>query len=565
VSATDSAIVKALSAPPFEVKRSLTLTDYEYLISAEATRKAFEKEYYLLLVHPGLGTAVDFFATYDTCARAELVYASSVCKTNLTALDLDAFVLHHPRLPTLPVPADTIVLWDDTYATTASQQFSSDTLRALQATRLLILRVRRDWTPPADALMFWEKIKTAPDDTALWRYIGPSTTAPDVSLPTTTTTTKVKTPAAPRGTAASTAPSLIVEGVRVGLISAAERALWQQRLTAFLKSFLAKFVTAPALELYFQPMFMKTWYDAFTHELVDPNANYETLEFIGDVALSNAVAKYLVVRFPNATKGQYNEMKAFMVEKQGLKQVSEVLGFIPMLLTFKNTQHVAEDIVESFIGALSTISNQLVPGMGDVNVYNYVVWYYNTIDLSPDREGQKPAKTIVQQTVEKFFTQGSVKEEVTALPDNTKQVKVYITQDNARELEKYNITITPVLGVGTGMTQKAAASQAYQRAREYLMRIGMTFEWAETIQRKREFESMDGDVYNIALTKAKQDGYVDIMILRSSTLTNREGTLVGLIGIDANGKKTTLAIGEGVQKITAAKAAIDAYLASDSN
>jgi dsRNA-specific ribonuclease len=284
------------------------------------------------------------------------------------------------------------------------------------------------------------------------------------------------------------------------------------------------------------------------------------LEFIGDLALENAIGKYLVARFPTATKGQYNEMKRALVEKQGLKVVSRNLGLSSMLLTFKNTQHIAEDVVESFLGAMAGVSDRLVPGLGDVNVYNYVVWYYNEQDISPEREGQMPPKTIVQQTFEKFFDQKTVKQEEVKVPQGV-LVRAVVPQSVVSDMKKiYGKDIPEVLGESVGLTSKAASAKAYQAARDLLNQLGITFEWAERIQREREFNSGDmKKYYDQAIAKARGEGYTELVLLKSSTLAGKEGTLVGLAGVLPNGKKVTVAVGEGAQRFEAALAAMKAY------
>lgn len=520
-----SAPTPGLTIRPQDAQQALPLADAEYLIDLQT------QPYQVVLVNPGIGNVAEVFATDSRCKRVVAVGSTPAFRSTMAALELDEFVVSQPSLPTEGLDTS-VVLWDDTVGGMPLTQQAVETLRRA---RMFVIRKPLDWTPPTQGL--WERRVASDRRTALFTYIK-GAQAPEAPVPA---------PAAPGG-------------VLVGLITPEEKEAWQKRLVAFLRTFLAKFITAPALDRYFEPPFLQTWYDAFTHEVVDPNANYETLEFIGDVALENAIAKYLVMRFPTATKGQYNEMKRALVEKQGLKVVSRNLGLSSMLLTFKNTQHIAEDVVESFLGALAGVSDRLVPGLSDVNVYNYVVWYYNQQDISPEREGQMPPKTIVQQTFEKFFDQKTVKQEDVKVPQGV-LVRAVVPPSVVADMKKiYGKDIPAVLGEAVGPTAKAASAKAYQAARDLLNQLGITFDWAERIQREREFNTPEmKQFYQAASAKARGEGYTELVLLKSSTLAGKEGTLVGLAGVLPSGRRVTVAVGEGAQRFEAAVAAMKAY------
>lgn len=510
-----------MAVRPQDKEQALPLADVEYLLALQT------QPYQLLLVNPGIGNVAEVFATDTQCKGIVAVAGTSAFRTNMSVLELDDFVVQQGVLPTDGLET-MVVLWDDTLG---GMPLTQQAVEALRGARMLVVRKAADWSPPNNAL--WTRHPASDQRTALFTYNN--ATAP--------------TPTKAAGS-----------GALVALITPEEKAAWQKRLVAFLRTFLAKFITAPALDRYFEPQYMQMWYDAFTHEVVDPNANYETLEFIGDVALENAIAKYLVTRFPTATKGQLNEMKRALVEKQGLKVVSRNLGLSSMLLTFKNTQHVAEDVVESFLGALAGVSDKLVPGLSDINVYNYVVWYYNQQDISPEREGQMPPKTIVQQTFEKFFDQKTVRQEDTKTPTGVLVRAVLPPQAVADMKRIYGKDVPAVLGEGVAPTAKAASAMAYQNARDLLTQLGITPVWADRVQREREFGSPEMQTYyKAAMEKARGEGYTELVLLRSSTLASKDSVIVGLAGVLPTGKRTTVAVGEGTQRFDASVAAVKAY------
>lgn len=507
-------------------EQALPLADIEYLLTL------LTQPYQLLLVNPGIGNVAEVFATDQQCKRIVAVAGTPAFRTNMSVLELDDFVTQQNVLPQEGLD-NTVVVWDDTIGGMGLTQQAVETLRVA---RMFVVRKLAEWSPPNPAL--WSRHPASDRRTVFFIY---NKAVKEAMAPP---------PMQPSGGA----------GILVGLITPEEKAAWQRRLVAFLRTFLANFITAPALDRYFEPPYMQLWYNAFTHEVVDPNANYETLEFIGDVALENAIAKYLVTRFPAATKGQLNEMKRALVEKQGLKVVSRNLGLSSMLLTFKNTQHVAEDVVESFLGALAGVSDRILPGLSDINVYNYVVWYYNQQDISPEREGQMPPKTIVQQTFEKFFDQKTVRQEDTKTPTGV-LMRVVVPQQIVSDMKRlYGKDIPAVLGEGVAPTAKAASAMAYQNARTLLTQLGITFEWAERVQREREFNAPEMQrYYKAALEKARGEGYTELTLLKSSTLASKDSVIVGLAGVLPTGKRTTVAVGEGTQRYDAAVEAVKAY------
>lgn len=520
------------TAPSFlrrnELEQAIPLSALEDIASQQKER------FTLLLVNPGIGNAADVFASFELCVGVVVVGATQTTRKVMNELDLVKFVSESTELPTKGLET-MVVLWDDTME--GSVKFSDNAFETLRTSRMLVLRKPYTWNPPAADK--WEK-KPLPDNrTALFTYM--------------------------QATPLSVAPMRREEvSVRVSMITPQELSEWRKRLELFLRTFLANFVTAPSIDAYFTPKFLMTWYEAFTHEFVDPDANYETLEFSGDVALENAIAKYLIARFPKASKGQYNEMKRMLVQKQGLKVVGRNLGLTSNLLTFKDTQHISEDVVESFLGALSRVSDQIVPGLGDVNVYNFVVWHYNKQDISPEREGRMPDKTIVNQIFEKLFDQKSetVKAEEQKLPSGGVLVQIVVPQtavDTLRTVYKKNIQ--RVLGETTGTTSKAANATAYQNARVFLERAGLTMEWADMIHRKREFSTTEmKPIYDKAMRKAQTEGYVDLVVLKSTTMAGKEGTMVGVAGVMPSGKRVTVAIGEGTNRYEAMTAAMTAYI-----
>lgn len=88
--------------------------------------------------------------------------------------------------------------------------------------------------------------------------------------------------------------------------------------------------------------------------------NYESLEFLGDAALSLAVAHALFERAPDRTPGEYSRMRASVVNRRSLARTADQLALSGAVRLGKGEEQAGgrsrlallEDCLEAFIGAL---------------------------------------------------------------------------------------------------------------------------------------------------------------------------------------------------------------------
>ncbi len=88
--------------------------------------------------------------------------------------------------------------------------------------------------------------------------------------------------------------------------------------------------------------------------------NYESLEFLGDAALSLAVAHALFEHAPDRTPGEYSRMRAAVVNRRSLARTADELALSDAIRLGKgeeqaggrNRQALLEDCLEAFVGAL---------------------------------------------------------------------------------------------------------------------------------------------------------------------------------------------------------------------
>lgn len=101
-------------------------------------------------------------------------------------------------------------------------------------------------------------------------------------------------------------------------------------------------------------------------ELFDKS--YQTLEFLGDSLLGSVIAQYLYNRFVNyhnQKEGFLTKLKIRFVCGEQLSYLSKELNFNKFIIISKHTedrdgrenQHILEDVLEAFIGALFLDSN----------------------------------------------------------------------------------------------------------------------------------------------------------------------------------------------------------------
>ena len=104
---------------------------------------------------------------------------------------------------------------------------------------------------------------------------------------------------------------------------------------------------------------------ALTHASVaceeeEPAHNYESLEFLGDAALSLAIAHYFYERAPDRTPGEYSRMRAAVVNRRCLARVAKKqelaqairLGKGEELSGGRARSALLEDCLEAVIGAI---------------------------------------------------------------------------------------------------------------------------------------------------------------------------------------------------------------------
>lgn len=175
---------------------------------------------------------------------------------------------------------------------------------------------------------------------------------------------------------------------------------WLIDLQRFLAKTLSPIISNVAPYLTKEAMII--WADAFTHETYSEN-NYEDLEFLGDAILKGVFSKYLIKRFPNYHKREFTELNVAYMSKMYNGTLSKKLGLGPYIRSKsdKASLNLEADVFESFFGALDTVADLVVPGIGNSLCYNMIVLLFQDVTISVEKTKGAP-KTLVQQIFSRF-------------------------------------------------------------------------------------------------------------------------------------------------------------------
>jgi ribonuclease-3 len=322
-----------------------------------------------------------------------------------------------------------------------------------------------------------------------------------------------------------------------------EERVWLQRLQQELFRLLSPVVQDRGTLLkYLDAKAMPVWAKAFTHETYSPTFNYEVLEYLGDKVLLTVFSKYLIKRFPQFGPGIYTELNVIYMSGITQANIARQMGLGPLVRVrglSTASLNLEGDVFESFFGALDTVADMVVPGMGLAVCFNFIVHLFRDIQIDPSAALGAP-KTQVQQMFSRFGLGSPIESEY----DEGGMVRMVVTPSPSQLqfLNQQGITLPFSLHwEATARTKKEAEATAYARALEYLNDRGATSTWAKNLKRTLELQQPWYDPYrDQALRRARAAGFQSIAFFMPRKTNSSQESVVQLIGIRPNKQEETL-------------------------
>lgn len=250
---------------------------------------------------------------------------------------------------------------------------------------------------------------------------------------------------------------------------------WLQKLQSFINTLLQPIIKDQAIRnKYLTSNMMAIWGQAFTHETASPSDNYEDLEYLGDAVLKAVFPKYLRKRFPYFHKGEYTELNAFYMSGIMHANLSRQMGlgaYIRVTDNYNVIVNIESDVLESFFGALDTVSDLITDGLGYANCYNMILHLFKNIEID-EKKGIGATKTQVIQ----MFTRFDLPDLNEVVDDGKRAINVSIgiTNEFNNCLRSQGINIrSPVIGTSIRAKAKDAKTEANDQSVQALVDYGL--------------------------------------------------------------------------------------------
>ena len=283
---------------------------------------------------------------------------------------------------------------------------------------------------------------------------------------------------------------------------------WRFELYQFLDLFLSRFISSSEIrKRLLNEQNFPVWEKAFTHKSYDPINSYEILEFLGDSAMELMFKMYLSERYANEiTSGKIGEatltnLKNVYIAKMYQAPISIEYRFPEFVRSrVENTTHIAEDLIESFTGALVQTSNNIKPGFGYINAYNFILWIFENRDIDLKTYMFGPAKTQIQQAFSNLGW-GSPVISRGKNSDGYETIIISLNELAKKSLKEMGYKINDMIGTGVARTDKMSEALAYDNALKYFISQGLDHNWIQVQKFKQQFNEVDHPEYRGILPK----------------------------------------------------------------
>lgn len=219
---------------------------------------------------------------------------------------------------------------------------------------------------------------------------------------------------------------------------------------------------------------MKLYNIAFTHPSMDPDLNYEYLEFLGDSVVNTAIVWYISKRFTQLQGSRgvkvLARLKINLISKKSFADCAQRLNlwdYISCSEPVRNTnkKKVLEDVFEAFFGATTFLMEKKVYNCsGYAVVYAIVSSLFDEIDISLRYEDLFDARTRIKELFDCNKDLGKLEYDTIKDTNNLFTSKAF--------LAKPNVAQRIYLGIGSGNTKVDSIQNASQQAIHTLKTMG---------------------------------------------------------------------------------------------
>lgn len=280
---------------------------------------------------------------------------------------------------------------------------------------------------------------------------------------------------------------------------------------------------------YVTPKNMKIWNDAFTHESLDRNNNYEDMEKIGDAMLKLYFTQYLLNKDPSLDKAELTYLVNWYLSENYLPILTRKYNFVKYIeARVPLRPKFFEDVFESFFGALFEVSENIQKDSGYIVGRNMAYHIFDEIELDLSDTGPKetdPKSFILQNIFQKIKIPAP--QEVDEKKDNRVDMSIVISPEawyffNERGIRLPN---NNVIGHGSGVTKDIARKNAWKIARDDLEKRGITKQYINREAEKINYGHLE--FYDDVRRKYIQEGFKGIKL---GTDIDSRGTFYQLLG-----------------------------------
>jgi dsRNA-specific ribonuclease len=325
---------------------------------------------------------------------------------------------------------------------------------------------------------------------------------------------------------------------------------------------------------------MDIWVQAVTHQSydIDPENNYEVLEFLGDSLLEPAFNLYVYNKYEaKLSQSELTNLKIHYNSKIFQSEVSTIMGLpnwvrqneeVIKQQKQKKNIHVSEDLIEAFYAALNQVSDIIKYGLGFVSVRKFTKLFCDQIQFN-DRYMRNVPKTEVIQWFQRLKYDGKFSENKLG-SGNSFTYQIVLNKDLYEALQGLFPRITTnVIGEAKSTSEKAAAAAAWGNAQRYLESIGMNNDSVEEIVSESStdrLKEINPTLFKLVESRIRREGMESFKFEEPRTLSSvnsYHSLLIGYYSEFENGKnvtkKKTLGVGTGSTKIEAQLAAMANY------